>query len=159
VLAVSAIGIVLDLLVTAPAEAHDAAGFRAAHYLQASRSAMLSEINAVATRANAQDAGDTIKRAKDVSQGYATALGSFTDRLATITFPDWAADQLAAEKGSLTNAIIAATALATAANGSDLAIQDAYQRLDDSLQRENLANRALYLVLFPQAYLKGFLHS
>ena len=159
ILVVSAMAIVLDLVVTVPAEAHDAAGFRAAHYLGASRTTMLSETNAVLQRANVADAGDAVQRAKDVGQGYAGALGSFTDRLTTITFPDWAAGQLSTEKTNLTNSIIAATSLTTAANGSDLAIQDAYQRLDDALQRENLSERALYLALYPQAYLKGFLRT
>ena len=157
VLIITAIAIALDVVVTVPAEAHDAAGFRAAHYIQNLRVNLVSQMNTVLHDADTQDAGDTAKRAKDVGQGDVRALSTFNDQLATIAFPSWVSADLAVERSALADAIVAASDLATAANGSDLAINDAYKRLDDALQRENLADRALYLALFPQADLKIFL--
>ncbi len=154
---VTVFAIALDAVATIPAEAHDAAGFRAAHYLQAFRLNLVGEMTRVLRTADAQDAIDSAQRAKDVGHGYVKALNSFSDHLATISFPNWISGQLDAERTALTDAIVASSDLATAADGSQLAIQNAYQRLDDALQRENLANRALYLALFPAAYLKIFL--
>lgn len=156
-LMIAAIAILLDLIVTVPAEAHDAAGFRAAHYIQNLRVSLVGQMNAVLHTADAQDAGDTAHRAKDVGQGDTRALSTFNDQLATIAFPSWVSAELGAERAALADAIVAASDLTTAANGSDPAINDAYKRLDDALQRENLADRALYLALFPQPYLKSFL--
>ncbi len=157
VLIITAIAIAMDVVVTVPAEAHDAAGFRAAHYIQNLRVNLVGQMNAVLHAADTQDAGDTAKRAKDVGQGDIRALSTFNDQLATIAFPSWVSADLAVERSALADAIVAANDLATAANGSDLAINDAYKRLDDAVQRENLADRALYLGLFPQADLKIFL--
>ena len=156
VLVVAGIAIVLDLLVTVPAEAHDAAGFRAAHYLLTLRAQLVSAMNGTLQAADTQDAANSGQRASDLGQGDAKALTRFSDRLETISFPGWASRQLDAEKAALVNEIVAADDLANAAGQSPVAVQNAYARLDDALQRENLANRDLYYVLFPATYLREF---
>lgn len=155
--AITGFALALDVVVTIPAEAHDASGFRAAHYLAQSRRALVGDMNAVLTTANQENDPN---RAEDVASGDASALRRFADSLAAIPFPDWVPTQLGAEKAALTNEIVAATDLGTAANtGTYPRIQDAYHTLDDALQRENEAERALYLALFPQAYLHDFVRS
>ena len=113
-------------------------------------------MNGTLQAADTQDAANSAQRASDLGQGDAKALTRFSDRLETISFPVWASRQLDAEKAALVNEIVAADHLANAAGQSPVAVQNAYTRLDDALQRENLANRDLYYVLFPATYLREF---
>jgi hypothetical protein len=157
VLIITAMAIALDAIVTVPAEAHDAAGFRAGFYIRTLRANMLGQMNSALHTADNQDAGNTAQRAKDVGAAYARALSIFKDQLATIAFPNSTSAELNAETSALTDEIVAANDLKTAGSSSDVAITDAYHRLDDALQREDLAERALYLACYPQPYLQTFL--
>ncbi len=147
-----AIAIGLFIGISVPASAHEAEGFRAVHYMVPIRLSLLRDESVVISTANTQDSQDSLQRAKDVGQGYRNALIAYDNNLARVPFPGWASAQVTALQHAITDAIVAAQALANVTG----VIQASYTALEEADVRLDSAYRTLYHALLPTTYLTAF---